>query len=94
MEEAGVSGQWVEVDRGASWALLTVSRSLQTVEMHKEKVSRREIGVFTAVRRVPRSQKILPPQTSGVQPRPAYSRRPINYQQLDGVGHGMKVGHR
>ncbi|KAI3359468.1 hypothetical protein L3Q82_013771 [Scortum barcoo] len=65
----------------------------QTVEMHKEKVSRREIGIFTAVRRVPRSHKILPPAQppAGTQPRPPYSRRPINYQQLDGLGHGMKV---
>ncbi|XP_039682102.1 ABI family, member 3a isoform X3 [Perca fluviatilis] len=65
----------------------------QTVEMHKEKVSRREIGVFTAVRRVPRSHKILPPPQlpAGTQARPPYSRRPISYQQLDGLGHGMKV---
>ncbi|TMS01766.1 Abl interactor 1 [Larimichthys crocea] len=64
----------------------------QTVEMHKEKVSRREIGAFTAVRRVPRSHKILPPsQPAGTQPRPPYSRRPINYQLLDGMGHGVKV---
>ncbi|XP_035852529.1 ABI family, member 3a isoform X3 [Sander lucioperca] len=65
----------------------------QTVEMHKEKVSRREIGVFTAVRRVPRCHKILPPPQppAGPQPRPPYSRRPISYQQLDGLGHGMKV---
>ncbi|XP_059204893.1 ABI family, member 3a isoform X2 [Centropristis striata] len=61
----------------------------QTVEMHKEKVSRREIGVFTAVRRVPRSHKILPPPQPPA--RPPYSRRPINYQQLDSQGHGMKV---
>ncbi|KAM9393241.1 ABI family, member 3a isoform 2-T5 [Pholidichthys leucotaenia] len=61
----------------------------QTVEMHKEKVSRREIGVFTMVRRVPRNHKILPP--TDAQPRPPYSRRTINYQQLDAVGHGMKV---
>ncbi|XP_065820928.1 ABI family, member 3a isoform X2 [Labrus bergylta] len=65
----------------------------QTVEMHKEKVARREIGAFTAVRRVPRSHKILPPSQppAGTQQRPSYSRRPINYQQLDSVGHGMKV---
>ncbi|TDH03596.1 hypothetical protein EPR50_G00165280 [Perca flavescens] len=65
----------------------------QTVEMHKEKVSRREIGVFTAVRRVPRSHKILPPPQlpAGTQARPPYSRRPISYQQLDSLGHGMKV---
>ncbi|KAM4717125.1 ABI family, member 3a isoform 1-T1 [Anableps anableps] len=61
----------------------------QTVEMHKEKVARREIGAFTAVRRVPRSHKIIPP--TGSQPRPSYSRQPINYQQLDELGHGMKV---
>ncbi|XP_041828542.1 ABI family, member 3a isoform X2 [Melanotaenia boesemani] len=61
----------------------------QTVEMHKEKVSRREIGVFTAVRRVPRGHKIIPP--TATQPHPPYSRLPINYQQLDGLGHGMKV---
>uniref|UniRef100_A0A8D3AIX0 SH3 domain-containing protein n=1 Tax=Scophthalmus maximus TaxID=52904 RepID=A0A8D3AIX0_SCOMX len=65
----------------------------QTVEMHKEKVSRREIGLFTAVRRVPRSHKILPPPQppAGTQPRPPYSRQPINYQQLDSLGHSMKV---
>lgn len=65
----------------------------QTVEMHKEKVSRREIGAFTTVKRVPRGHKILPPsqKPSGAQPRQPYSRRPINYQQLDGLGHGMKV---
>nr|XP_046270593.1 ABI family, member 3a isoform X2 [Scatophagus argus] len=68
----------------------TINLIGQTVEMHKEKVSRREIGVFTAVRRVPRSHKILPPP-AGTQPRPPYSRRPINYQQLDDLGHGMKV---
>ncbi|KAL6102334.1 uncharacterized protein ACO6RY_01961 [Pungitius sinensis] len=65
----------------------------QTVENHKEKVSRREIGVFTAVRRVPRSHKILHPlqPPSGSQPRPPYSRQPISYQLLDSLGHGVKV---
>ncbi|XP_027897368.1 ABI family, member 3a isoform X1 [Xiphophorus couchianus] len=61
----------------------------QTIEMHKEKVARREIGAFTAVRRVPRNHKIIPP--TGTQPRPSYSHRPINYQQLDEIGHGIKV---
>lgn len=66
---------------------------LQKVEMHKEKVSRREIGIFTAVKQVPHSHKVLPlnPSSTTAQPRPLYSRRPINYQQLDNVGHGMKV---
>ncbi|XP_028310426.1 ABI family, member 3a isoform X2 [Gouania willdenowi] len=61
----------------------------QMVEMHKEKVSRREIGVFTSVRRISRNHKIVPP--SGSKSLPPYSRRPINYQQLDAVGHGVKV---
>nr|XP_057905569.1 ABI family, member 3a isoform X2 [Doryrhamphus excisus] len=65
----------------------------QTVEMHREKVSRKEIGIFTAVRRVPRGPKVLPPSQPALssQPRPPYSRRPISYQQLDNVGHGMKL---
>ncbi|XP_016896180.1 ABI family, member 3a [Cynoglossus semilaevis] len=65
----------------------------QTVEMHKEKVSRREIGVFTSVRRLPRGMKVLPPASTpaGVQKRPTYSRQPINFQMLDHLGHGVKV---
>lgn len=59
--------------------------------MHKEKVSRREIGAFTAVRRVSRGHKILPPNPASTEPRPPYSRRPISYQQLDSLGHGVKV---
>lgn len=61
--------------------------------MHKEKVSRREIGAFTAVKHVPRSHKVLPltPPSTDTQPLPPYSRRPINYQQLDALGHGVKV---
>uniref|UniRef100_A0A3P9HVG4 Osteoclast-stimulating factor 1 n=1 Tax=Oryzias latipes TaxID=8090 RepID=A0A3P9HVG4_ORYLA len=61
----------------------------QTVEMHKEKVARREIGILTTVRRVPRSHKIIPP--TAPQLRPPYSRQPISYQELDELGHGMKV---
>lgn len=61
--------------------------------MHKEKVSRREIGVFTSVRRLPRGMKVLPPASTpaGVQKRPTYSRQPINFQMLDHLGHGVKV---
>lgn len=61
----------------------------QTVDMHREKVARREIGVFTAVKRVPRGQKIQPP-TTGKEPRTKYTRCPITYSQLDSLGHGMK----
>lgn len=62
----------------------------QSVEMHREKVARREIGSFTAQRRVPRCHKLLPPTQP--RPRPPYSRQPINFQLLDAVGHGVKVG--
>ncbi|XP_036073064.1 ABI family, member 3a isoform X2 [Oryzias melastigma] len=61
----------------------------QTVEMHKEKVARREIGILTTIRRVPRGHKIIPP--TAAQLRPPYSRQPISYHELDGLGHGMKI---
>uniref|UniRef100_W5N6C1 ABI family, member 3a n=1 Tax=Lepisosteus oculatus TaxID=7918 RepID=W5N6C1_LEPOC len=61
----------------------------QTVDMHREKVSRREIGVFTTVKRMPRNQKIIPPPATPEQ-KTKYSRTPIAYATLDSVGHGMK----
>uniref|UniRef100_A0A3B4ASG1 Abl-interactor homeo-domain homologous domain-containing protein n=1 Tax=Periophthalmus magnuspinnatus TaxID=409849 RepID=A0A3B4ASG1_9GOBI len=70
----------------------SVSLLSQSVEMHKEKVSRREIGSFTAQRRVPRGHKLLPP--ADPKPRPSYTRQPISFQLLDVVGHGIKVSDR
>ncbi|XP_035611275.1 ABI gene family member 3-like isoform X2 [Oncorhynchus keta] len=61
----------------------------QTVDMHREKVARREIGAFTTAKRVPRSHKIIPPAT-GKEPKPKYTRSPIAYSDLDTLGHGMK----
>ncbi|XP_041941242.1 ABI family, member 3a isoform X2 [Alosa sapidissima] len=61
----------------------------QTVDMHREKVARREIGVFTAAKRVPRSHKVIPPAT-GKEPKTKYTRTPISYASLDSLGHGMK----
>ncbi|XP_014059920.1 abl interactor 1 isoform X4 [Salmo salar] len=61
----------------------------QTVDMHREKVARREIGAFTTAKRVPRSHKIIPPAT-GKEPKPKYTRSPITYSDLDTLGHGMK----
>ncbi|KAM9780423.1 uncharacterized protein ACB057_016502 [Neosynchiropus ocellatus] len=63
----------------------------QAVEMHREKVARREIGGFTVVQRVTRAHKILPPAP---QPPQTYSRCPINYQLLDHLGHGAKISGR
>ncbi|KAG7459640.1 hypothetical protein MATL_G00212830 [Megalops atlanticus] len=67
----------------------SVNLIAQTVDMHREKVARREIGAFTAVKRVPRNHKIIPPAASQ-EPKPKYSRTPITYTALDTLGHGMK----
>ncbi|KAJ8404401.1 hypothetical protein AAFF_G00341740 [Aldrovandia affinis] len=67
----------------------SVNLIAQTVDMHREKVARREIGVFTVSKRVPRSHKIIPPGPSQ-EPKPKYSRAPINYSTLDTLGHGTK----
>ncbi|KAI1884164.1 hypothetical protein AGOR_G00223620 [Albula goreensis] len=61
----------------------------QTVDMHREKVARREIGVFTTAKRVQRNHKIIPPMVSQ-EPKPKYNRSPITYCSLDSIGHGMK----
>ncbi|KAL6476492.1 hypothetical protein MHYP_G00149910 [Metynnis hypsauchen] len=60
-----------------------------TVDMHREKVARREIGVFTAAKKYTRSNKVIPP-AGGKEPKPKYSRTPISYTALDSLGHGMK----
>ncbi|NXY16342.1 ABI3 protein, partial [Atrichornis clamosus] len=60
----------------------------QRVDIHKEKVSRREIGSLTVTRRVPSPQKIVaPPSPPCLEP---YYRRPLNFSVLDDIGHGMK----
>ncbi|XP_065132929.1 ABI family, member 3a isoform X2 [Paramisgurnus dabryanus] len=61
----------------------------ETVDMHREKVARREIGVFTVPKKLPRSHKIVPPAKSK-DAKPKYSRTPISFSILDSVGHGIK----
>uniref|UniRef100_A0A4W3HAB4 ABI gene family member 3 n=1 Tax=Callorhinchus milii TaxID=7868 RepID=A0A4W3HAB4_CALMI len=58
------------------------------VDMHKEKVARREIGSFTASKTLLRVHKIVPPAIP--EQREKYSRKPIVYTILDDIGHGMK----
>ncbi|XP_043531000.1 abl interactor 1-like isoform X1 [Chiloscyllium plagiosum] len=60
----------------------------QKVEMHKEKVARREIGAFAVAKTTPRMTKIIPP-ANPVQ-REKYTRKPIIYTLLDDTGHGVK----
>lgn len=62
----------------------------QTVDIHKEKVARREIGILTTNKNTSRTHKIIAP---GNMERPVrYIRKPIDYTLLDDVGHGVKVG--
>ncbi|NWV15802.1 ABI3 protein, partial [Ptilonorhynchus violaceus] len=61
----------------------------QRVDIHKEKVSRREIGALTVTKRFPAYQKIVaPPNPPCLEP---YYRKPLNFSVLDDIGHGIKV---
>lgn len=67
----------------------SVNQIGQTVDMHREKVARREIGAFTVAKRVSRSHKIVPP-AKNKEAKLKYSRTPISFSSLDSVGHGVK----
>ncbi|XP_024600243.1 ABI gene family member 3 [Neophocaena asiaeorientalis asiaeorientalis] len=66
-----------------------VSTLGQMVNMHMEKVARREIGTLATVQRLPPSQKIIAPES--LPPLTPYYRRPLNFGCLDDIGHGVKV---
>ncbi|XP_063107452.1 ABI gene family member 3 isoform X2 [Cavia porcellus] len=66
-----------------------VSALGQMVDMHLEKVARREIGTLAAVQRLYPGQKVIAP--SSLPPLEPYCRRPINFGCLDDIGHGVKV---
>ncbi|XP_076602483.1 abl interactor 2-like isoform X2 [Chaetodon auriga] len=68
----------------------SVNHISQTVDIHKEKVARREIGILTTNKNTSRSHKIVAPANPE---RPVrYIRKPIDYSVLDDIGHGVKVG--
>ncbi|XP_029402350.1 ABI gene family member 3 isoform X2 [Mus pahari] len=60
----------------------------QMVNMHMEKVARREIGTLATVLRLPPSQKVIPPEN--LPPLTPYYRKPLNFACLDDIGHGVK----
>ncbi|NXK47208.1 ABI3 protein, partial [Chauna torquata] len=65
-----------------------ISCVAQRVDMHKEKVSRREIGSLTVSKRFPSHQKIMqPPNPPCLEP---YYRKPLSFSILDDIGHGIK----
>ncbi|KAJ6658232.1 hypothetical protein lerEdw1_001499 [Lerista edwardsae] len=66
-----------------------VSCITQVVDMHKEKVARREIGTLAVCKTFPHYQKIISP--ARLEPLEAYYRKPLNFSSLDDVGHGVKV---
>uniref|UniRef100_A0A8C8TM78 ABI gene family member 3 n=1 Tax=Peromyscus maniculatus bairdii TaxID=230844 RepID=A0A8C8TM78_PERMB len=65
-----------------------ISTLSQMVNMHMEKVARREIGTLATVMRLPPGQKVIPPES--LPPLTPYHRRPLNFGCLDDVGHGIK----
>lgn len=69
----------------------SINHISQTVDIHKVKVARREIGILTTNKNTSRTHKIIAPANME---RPVrYIRKPIDYTVLDDVGHGVKHGN-
>ncbi|XP_048857710.1 abl interactor 2-like isoform X2 [Brienomyrus brachyistius] len=67
----------------------SINHISQTVDIHKEKVARREIGILTTNKNTSRTHKIIAPANPE---RPVrYIRKPIDFNILDDIGHGVKV---
>ncbi|XP_059427548.1 abl interactor 2-like isoform X12 [Carassius carassius] len=66
----------------------SINHISETVDIHKEKVARREIGILTTNKNTSRTHKIIAPANPE---RPVrYIRKPIDYSMLDDLGHGVK----
>ncbi|XP_037665139.1 ABI gene family member 3 isoform X2 [Choloepus didactylus] len=65
-----------------------VSTLGQMVNMHMEKVARREIGTLATVQRLHPGQKVIAPES--LPPLTSYYRKPLNFGCLDDIGHGIK----
>ncbi|XP_053295768.1 abl interactor 2 isoform X16 [Pleuronectes platessa] len=70
----------------------SVNHISQTVDVHKEKVARREIGILTTNKNTCRAHKIVA-QSNPERP-VRYVRKPIDYGVLDDIGHGVKVSQQ
>ena len=61
----------------------------QAVDIHKEKVARREIGALASSKNITRAQKVVVPAQKE---RPQkFTRQRLDFNCLDGIGHGTKV---
>ncbi|KAM9488313.1 abl interactor 1a isoform 3-T3 [Clarias gariepinus] len=69
----------------------SINHISQTVDIHKEKVARREIGILTTNKNTSRTHKIIAP--ANIERPVRYIRKPIDYTLLDDVGHGVKQQH-
>ncbi|KAK7124032.1 hypothetical protein R3I93_022210 [Phoxinus phoxinus] len=66
----------------------SINHISQTVDIHKEKVARREIGILTTNKNTTRTHKIIAP--ANIERPVRYIRKPIDFTVLDDVGHGVK----
>ncbi|XP_070278012.1 abl interactor 2 isoform X15 [Myotis yumanensis] len=66
----------------------SINHISQTVDIHKEKVARREIGILTTNKNTSRTHKIIAP--ANLERPVRYIRKPIDYTILDDIGHGVK----
>ncbi|XP_056593628.1 abl interactor 1a isoform X9 [Triplophysa dalaica] len=66
----------------------SINHISQTVDIHKEKVARREIGILTTNKNTLRTHKIIAPPN--IERPVRYIRKPIDFTVLDDVGHGVK----
>ena len=61
----------------------------QAVDIHKEKVARREIGALASSKNITRAQKVVVP-TQKERPQ-KFMRQRLDFSCLDSIGHGTKV---
>ena len=70
----------------------SMSNIAHDVNIHKEKIARREIGVLTLNKTSSRTVKVKRPE---IDEKPVkYIRKTIDYSILDDVGHGVKLGRQ
>ncbi|XP_070275340.1 abl interactor 1-like isoform X2 [Myotis yumanensis] len=69
----------------------SINHISQTVDIHKEKVAQREIGILTTNKKTSTTHKIIAP--ANMEHPVRYIRKRIDYTVLDDVGHGVKHGN-